>query len=103
MESNQLLTRDSQPAPRLVTYDALVLDGGLRQSLMAVRSLGSRGLRVAAVESFAGAPAFSSRWCQQAFICPVDIGTKKYLTCLEQLLDRTGARDLIADSAATIE
>jgi len=83
-------------------YDALVLDGGLRQSLMTVRSLGSRGLRVAALETFAGAPAFSSRWCQQAFVCPADIGTKEYLTYLEQLLDRTGARVLITSSDATI-
>src|SRR6266699_5408319 len=83
-------------------YDALVLDGGLRQSLMTVRSLGSRGLRVAALETFASAPAFSSRWCQQAFVCPADIGTKEYLTYLEQLLDRTGARVLITSSDATI-
>ena len=58
MKSNQLITRDSQPEPRLVTYDALVLDAGLRQSLMTVRSLGSRGLRVAALETFADAPTF---------------------------------------------
>src|SRR6266568_97234 len=92
----------SQPAPRLVIYDALVLDAGLPQSLMTVRSLGSRGLRVAALETFARAPAFSSRWCQQAFVCPADIGTKEYLTYLEQLLDRTGARVLITSSDATI-
>src|SRR6266704_1196671 len=83
-------------------YDALVLDARLRQSLMTVRSLGSRGLRVAALETFASAPAFSSRWCQQAFVCPADIGTKEYLTYLEQLLDRTGARVLITSSDATI-
>ncbi len=98
MESNQLITRDSQPAPRLVTYDALVLDAGLRQSLMTVRSLGSRGLRVAALETFADAPTFSSRWCQKAFVCPAEVGTKDYLTYLEQILDSTGARVLITSS-----
>src|SRR6266567_6471453 len=92
----------SRPAAHNASYDALVLDGGLRQSLMTVRSLGSRGLRVAALETFASAPAFSSRWCQQAFVCPADIGTKEYLTYLEQLLDRTGARVLITSSDATI-
>lgn len=93
----------SQLATHTTSYDVLVLDGGLRQSLMTVRSLGRRGLRVSAVETFAGAPAFSSRWCQQAFICPADIGTKEYLTYLEQMVDRTGARVLIASSDATIE
>src|SRR5436309_1806727 len=77
-------------SPQLAThttpFDALVLDGGLRQSLMTVRSLGRRGLRVAAVETFAGAPAFSSRWCRQAFVCPAGVGTQDYLAYLEQLL-----------------
>src|SRR5437763_16050936 len=102
MESNQLITRDSQPAPRLVIYDALVLDAGLPQSLMTVRSLGSRGLRVAALETFAGAPTFSSRWCQKAFVCPAEVGTKDYLTYLEQILDSTGARVLITSSDGTV-
>ena len=102
MKSNQLITRDSQPEPRLVTYDALVLDAGLRQSLMTVRSLGSRGLRVAALETFADAPTFSSRWCQKAFVCPAEVGTKDYLTYLEQILDSTGARVLITSSDGTI-
>ena len=102
MESNQLITLDSQPAPRQVTYDALVLDAKLRQSLMTARSLGSRGLRVAALETFAGAPTFSSRWCQKAFVCPADVGTQDYLTYLEQVLDCTGARVLITSSDGTI-
>src|SRR5947199_3965779 len=92
----------SQLAAHNASYDALVLDGGLRQSLMTVRSLGSRGLRVAALETFAGAPAFSSRWCQQAFVCPADAGTQDYLAYLEQLLERTGVRVLITSSDATI-
>src|SRR6266481_3000856 len=39
------------------TYDVLVLDARLRQSLATVRSLGSRGLRVAALGSSAKLPA----------------------------------------------
>src|SRR5260221_9048265 len=97
MESNQL-----QPAPRQLTYDALVLDAGLRQSLTTLRSLGSRGLRVAALGSSAGLPAFSSRWCQQALVCPAGVGTTDYLTYLEQVLDSTGARVLITSSDGTI-
>ena len=33
-------------APRSATYDALVLDAALRQSLVSVRSLGRRGIPV---------------------------------------------------------
>ena len=102
MENNQVMTRDSRLATGKVVYDALVLDARLRQSLVTVRSLGSRGLRVVALESFDGVPAFSSRWCQQKAICPVDEGTKEYLTSLEQVLDSTGARVLIASSDGTI-
>ncbi len=102
MESNQVITRDSRLARGQVVYDALVLDARLRQSLMTVRSLGSRGLRVAALETFAGVPTFSSRWCQKAFVCPAHVGTKDYLTYLEQVLDCTNARVLITSSDGTI-
>src|SRR6266487_560063 len=102
MESNQVMTRDSRLTTGKVVYDAMVLDARLRQSLVTVRSLGSRGLRVVALESFDGVPAFSSRWCQQKAICPADEGTKEYVRSLEQVLDSTGARVLIASSDGTI-
>src|SRR5712692_636719 len=82
-------------------YDALVLDAQLRQSLVTVRSLGSRGLRVAALGPSA-APTFSSRWCKQAFVCPVNESTEGYLPYLEKLLNRIDARVLITTSDATI-
>src|SRR5437764_10463016 len=89
-EDQETTTHNTQLATRDVAYDALVLDGKLRQSLATVRSLGSRGLRVAVVEETfdGGVPAFSSRWCQQRFVCPAGQGTEAYLTYLEQLLDR---------------
>ena len=102
MERNQVLTRDSRLATGQVVYDALVLDARLRQSLVTVRSLGSRGLRVAALEAFDGVPAFSSRWCHQKAICPADEGTNEYVRSLEQVLDSTGARVLIASSDGTV-
>src|SRR2546428_4380859 len=102
MESSQVITLDPQLAKSKVVYDALVLDARLRQSLMTARSLGSRGLRVAAMETFAGVPTFSSRWCQQAFVCPAEVGTDDYLTYLLQVLDCTGARVLITTSDGTI-
>ena len=102
MERNQVLTRDSRLATGQVVYDALVLDARLRQSLVTVRSLGSRGLRVAALEAFDGVPAFSSRWCHQKAICPADEATNEYVRSLEQVLDSTGARVLIASSDGTV-
>src|SRR5581483_6761002 len=82
-------------------YDALVLDAMLRQSLATVRSLGKRGYRVAALESSV-APAFSSRWCRHSFIYSANESALSYLDCLEQALDRTGARVLIPSSDGTI-
>jgi len=82
--------------------DALVLDASLRQSLVAVRSLGRRGLRVAAAETHDHAPAFASRWCQRGFVFPATEGTDAYMGILEHWLERTGARVLVASNDATI-
>jgi predicted ATP-grasp superfamily ATP-dependent carboligase len=89
--------------------DALVLDAILRQSLVSVRSLGRRGLRVAAVEatnklnSSGTTPTFSSRWCQQQYIAPsYEHSTASYLRFLEQVLDQTRARVLMTSSDGTL-
>lgn len=102
--SNEVTRHDSQLALCNARYDALVLDARTRQSLVTVRSLGSRGFRVAALETFDAVPipAFSSRWCQHEDVCPALEGTKDYLTHLEQALDSTGARVLITSSDGTI-
>ncbi|HEY0755331.1 MAG TPA: ATP-grasp domain-containing protein [Ktedonobacteraceae bacterium] len=86
----------------LQACDVLVLDAGLRQSLVTVRSLGRRGLRIAALEIAHKVPAFASRWCQQQIICPAEEGTEQYLEYLEQVLDATGARVLITSSDGTV-
>jgi len=100
VESEEVTTRGPYPAK----YDALVLDARLRQSLVAIRSLGHRGLRVAALDtSSKGVPAFSSRWCQQAFCAPsYEQSTEAYLAYLEQLLDQNRARVLIPSSDGTL-
>ena len=85
-----------------IAFDALVLDARLRQSLVTVRSLGRRGLSVAALDTFRNVPAFSSRWCQRGFVCPADEATDAYLAYLEHLLGRTGARVLIPSADGTI-
>jgi predicted ATP-grasp superfamily ATP-dependent carboligase len=86
----------------VVRSDALVLDASLRQSLVAVRSLGRRGLGVAAAETHDHAPAFASRWCQRGLVFPAKEGTDAYEGILEHWLERTGARVLIASNDATI-
>ncbi len=95
-------TQSSRSGRRQLTYDALVLDAVLRQSLATVRSLGSRNLRVAALGNAKELPTFSSRWCQQAFVSPADEGTDEYLDYLEQVLDQVSARVLITASDATV-
>lgn len=102
LENDEFTYCDSRLAARQITYDALVLDARLRQSLATVRSLGSRGLRVAALGFSPGLPTFSSHWCQQAFVCPTKEGTEACFPYLEQLLDRIGVGVLITSSDATI-
>ena len=102
VESSEQQTHATQPEHRQLSYDALVLDASLRQSLATVRSLGNRGLRIAALGHTGKELTFSSRWCRQAFVCPADEGTDEYLNYLEQVLDGTGAPVLITSSDATI-
>ena len=52
----------AQAARTVAPIDVLVLDAGLRQSLVTVRSLGRRGLAVAAANRTLDVPAFRSRW-----------------------------------------
>jgi len=84
-----------------VTCDALVLDARLRQSLVTVRSLGRRGLSVAALDGI-NVPAFSSRWCRQGFVCSADHASDAYLAFLEQLLASSTSRVLIPSADGTI-
>jgi predicted ATP-grasp superfamily ATP-dependent carboligase len=99
-----------QPARRYMEHDALILDAQLRQSLVTVRSLGQRGMHVAALEissllKKAGhVPTFSSRWCQRGYVAPSYEGhnTGPFLLYLLQLLDYTNARVLIASSDGTL-
>jgi predicted ATP-grasp superfamily ATP-dependent carboligase len=102
MEGDDITTSISPLTTPQAPCDALVLDARLRQSLLTVRSLGRKGLRVAALGTAPGEPTFASRWCQRAFVLPTEEGAEIYLAYLEQLLDQTGARVLIASSDATI-
>ena len=93
----------------LETFDALVLDAKLRQSLVTVRSLGSRGMRVAALEvatslqKAKSVPTFSSRWCQRSGIVPsYEQNAEPFLAYLKQFVDTIGAKVLITSSDGTL-
>src|SRR5437879_7638378 len=88
--------------PTTMRFDVLVLNAALRQSLVAVRSLGRRELQVAAAGTHRDTPALSSRWCRQGFVFPPEEALGAYATTLVAWLERTGARVLIASSDATI-
>jgi predicted ATP-grasp superfamily ATP-dependent carboligase len=87
-----------------MSFDALVLNASLRQSLVTVRSLGRRGLRVAAAGTERTLPALASRWCGRRFVCgpPHDEASGAYLGKLREWLDETGARTLIPSHDGTI-
>jgi predicted ATP-grasp superfamily ATP-dependent carboligase len=98
-------------AKRSIRYDALILDARQRQSLVSIRSLGQRGLRVAAMEVIINekvkdssrVPAFSSHWCQQSFVAPgYDQGLEPFLNYLKQVLDTWGISVLIPSSDTTL-
>ena len=93
----------------LDTFDALVLDAKLRQSLVTVRSLGSRGMRVAALEvatslqKAKSVPTFSSRWCKRSSVVPsFEQNTEPFLAYLKQFVDTIGAKVLITSSDGTL-
>jgi len=85
-----------------VTFDALVLNAPLRQALVTVRSLGRRGLQVAAVGVTPDAATFASRWCREGLVFPADEGSDAYLVSLEEWLGRVGARVVIPSHDGTI-
>ena len=96
--------RDQDHTRAMAPYDALILDASERQSLVAVRSLGSKGLRVAALDTSDNLlpAAFASRWCQHKTICHAHEGTDAYLSDLLRVLDETRARVLITSSDGTL-
>ena len=89
-------------------YDVLVLDAKLRQSLVTLRSLGSRGMRAAALESSdvitsESLPSFSSRWCVRGYKAPAyRQRVEPYLAYLQQILTANRVRVLITSSDGTL-
>jgi predicted ATP-grasp superfamily ATP-dependent carboligase len=86
----------------MTTFNALITGAHLRQSLVTVRSLGRRGLSVAALATSNDVPAFSSRWCDYGFVCPAGEATDAYVAYLEELLACTRPPVLIPTDDGTI-
>ncbi len=108
---NAVVTSSRLNAPQSIreTYDALVLDAALRQSLATVRSLGRQGLRVAVaevahvLEESPYVPAFSSRWCRHAHILPAfKRDTDQFAADLKRFLLSTDTRVLMTASDGTL-
>src|SRR5690348_16353669 len=92
-----------------INADALVLDANLRQSLVSVRSLGRRNLKVAAlelsnvIERSKYIPAFTSRWCQQTYVAPMyEPCREPFIEYLKLLVTTTSTRVLITSSDGTL-
>src|SRR5579862_5148680 len=88
-------------APPVV--DALVLDASLRQSLVAVRSLGRMGVSVGCVDTGRRALAFASRWCVARRTIVGPEGSDAYGDDLLELLARTGDCVVLPSSDATVD
>lgn len=91
---------DSKDARK--SFDALIVDAALRQSLVSVRSLGLRGYHVLALDTHADAPAFSSRWCAKSVVTPSTNIDEAYLDDLLHVLEQTGAKVLITSADGTV-
>ncbi|GCE48254.1 putative ATP-grasp superfamily ATP-dependent carboligase [Thermosporothrix hazakensis] len=84
-------------------YDALILEAHLRQALATVRSLGRRGLQVAVMDQTRHAPAYESRWCRKAYICPTGDSAEIYFQTIKRCVEYTRPRVLFVSSNATAE
>lgn len=102
IENNIVQTRVARDELRQGRCEVLVLNAQARPSLVAVRSLGRRRLRVAALEAPTSSriPTFSSRYCHHKIISPLYRNTQEYVCYLDQLLDSSAVRVVIptADS-----
>lgn len=82
-------------------FDVLVLNGDLRQALVAVRSLGRHGLRVALAATSADGAAFASRYCSAGFAFPAEESPDAYFGCLKDWLRKIGARVVLPSHDGT--
>jgi predicted ATP-grasp superfamily ATP-dependent carboligase len=87
-----------------VLPDALVLDAALRQSLVTVRSLGLRGVRVHAFEATSHAPAFASRYCSTTgFVPSLENASHAFVDAVIELAKRFDSPVVISSHDGAIE
>ena len=99
--SNDVMTRMKFPSGQV--YDALVLDAQANQALVAIRSLGEKGLRVAAMGSHGrNIPAFLSKWCKIGLVSPAKEGTKEYADYLIEFIKRNKTGVIFSSSDGTV-
>src|SRR5579859_2277642 len=85
-------------------FDVLLLDAETRQALVALRSLGKKGLRIALLGNCKKAvPAFSSKWGACNVVSPAEEGSEKYMHFLFTFLKKNSTAVIIPFSDGTIE
>jgi predicted ATP-grasp superfamily ATP-dependent carboligase len=83
--------------------DVIVLDADERQSLVSIRSLGRAGIAVGALESRAGVPAFSSRWCRLSGLVPSTVvDSDAFTDAVIRWVERYSPRVVICASDGSI-
>jgi predicted ATP-grasp superfamily ATP-dependent carboligase len=83
---------------------AVVLDADERQSLVSIRSLGRAGVRVGALESRPGVPAFSSRWCTLSGLVPnVGVDSDGFVDAVIEWVERYSPQVLICASDGSVD
>jgi predicted ATP-grasp superfamily ATP-dependent carboligase len=91
---------------RAAPLDALILDAKLRQSLVVVRSLGRRGMRLATVEVenlSECVPTFLSRWSGPTLLVPpLEPDPTRFVECVERLVDEHRPRVLLPSADGTL-
>lgn len=84
-------------------YDVLILDAQANQALVALRSLGKKGLCVAAMGSYGrNIPAFSSKWCKLALRAPAKEATSEYADYLIEFIKRNKVGVIFTSSDGTV-
>jgi predicted ATP-grasp superfamily ATP-dependent carboligase len=90
-------------AGRAHDLGALVLDADERQSLVSIRSLGRAGVRVGALESRPGVPAFSSRWCTVSGVVPsAGVDSDAFVDAVIDWVERYSPRALICATDGSV-
>lgn len=94
----------AKPASLATRQEAVILDAGQRQALVAVRQLGKSGVGVVAVDGDASAPGLGSRWCSSGVVVPeFALSPHAYVESVLAACAEHGARSLVPCLDGSIE